>query len=175
MRSGILVARRIPPTLSHTPRRWFARPCVPTALVSTHRRLLHAGSSAEEAPKKEPQNAQTVPAAERDTNEKDQPAKVDSEDPSTNKPEKDLTWVFDHAGDKIDVLTGGVGTEGAEDWINHEGGAKLISSWSVAPGDEPVMWVPGKPFLSNLATQEKPSLVTSTSNVCNDSKATCHD
>lgn len=137
MRHGILVARRVTPPLSHTPRRCFVQPCVSTPLVLSHRTLLHAGSSAE----------------------------------ADKKPKKDLTWVFDYAGPKIDSLDGGVELEGTEDFVTHEGGAKLISSWSVAPGDKPVIWVPGKPLLPYLATREEPSLVSNMSNVRDDSKA----
>lgn len=165
MPHGILVARRVTLAFSHTPRRCFARPCVPTLLVPRHGRLLHAGSSAR-APskKKRSRDDEQAPDADFDTLWKEA-AEVESKEPSPQKPEKDDSWLFDHAGPKISVLDGEVSTEGYDDFVTHEGGAKLISSWSIAPGDEPVMWVPGKPFLSfpflsNLATREDSSPLT---------------
>lgn len=93
----------------------------------------------------ESQDKRYAPVADTATGEKDQPSKLDSAAPSPEKPERDHTWVFDYAGSKISVLGRGVGSDGYEEFVDSEGGAKLICSWSIGRSDEPVMWVPGKP------------------------------
>lgn len=154
MRQGILFASRVKPSswahatrLTSAPHQDLLRPCARKSYVFVQRRLLQADASP---------NSTKIPAQKEQTleggsgseslKEEGENTELDSQnDTSVTKPAKDLNWVFKHTGDRIESING-KSIKGIEEYVSHRSGTKLLSSWTVGPGNKQMIWVPGKTF-----------------------------
>lgn len=152
MRQGILFASRVKPSswahatrLTSAPHQDLLRRCALKYCVSVQRRLLQADASPN--PPKEPaQKEQNLEdgSGNESLKEAGQNTELDSQNnTSVTKPAKDLSWIFKHTGDRIESING-KSIKGIEEYVSHRSGTKLLSSWTIGPGNKQMIWVPGK-------------------------------
>lgn len=158
MRQGILFASRLKPSswahatrLTSAPHQDLLRPCALEPYVSVQRRLFQADASPHH-PKEPAQKEQKLEdgSGSESLKEHDQNTELDSQDStSVTKPAKDFNWIFKHTGDRIESING-KSIKGIEEYVSHRSGTKLLSSWTLGPGNKQMIWVPGKTFAQAL-------------------------
>lgn len=152
MRQTILFASRVKPStrahatrLTYAPRQDLLRSCTLKSHVSVQQRLFQTSKSL---------NTPEVPAQKQQllkddsgngpVKEHDRDTALDSpNETSVKKPVKDLNWVFNYTGDRIESIHG-KSIKGIEEYVTHRSGTKLLCSWTVGHGNEQNIWIPGK-------------------------------
>lgn len=58
------------------------------------------------------------------------------------KPMRDVNWVFENTGDRIETING-KSLQAVDEYVSHQSGTKLLCSWNLRSGDDRSIWVPG--------------------------------
>ncbi|KAJ4390151.1 hypothetical protein N0V93_007625 [Gnomoniopsis smithogilvyi] len=151
MRHGIFLANRVKPSgwahatrLTHAPRRNLLRQCALQSWISGQSRWLQSNSTSDEIHR----SAQDDLVSENDRTsrssiENGESTKLNAvNERHPVKPAKDHNWLWKYTGDRIDTINGKA-LKGTEEYVSHSSGTKLLCSWTVAPGNERAIWVPG--------------------------------
>lgn len=152
MRQAILLASRVKPStwahatsLTYAPRHGLLRSCTLKSYASVQHRLFQTSNSLNtpEAPARKEQVSEDG-SVNGSAKEPHLNTELDSpNETSVNKPVKDLNWVFNYTGDRIESIHG-KSIKGIEEYVTHRTGTKLLCSWTVGPGNEQNIWIPGK-------------------------------
>lgn len=155
MRHAILLASRVKPLgwahatrLTYAPRQNLLRPCALLVPIYGQRRFLQPSPTPDDLD----HSAQHDQVSENDptnrsTKESSQSTELKSRhEASSIKQVKDQNWVWQYTGGRIEPINVKA-LKGIEEYVSHSSGTKLLCSWTVAPGDERAIWVPGKASL----------------------------